>query len=336
MPHRRSLRAWSLALLLCLLPTVASAALQTLRLGQAQPYHFLAFANADVQQPSLPVQRAVVLLHGIKRNADDYFKNGQALLDNAGLTNADTLLLAPKFLTPSDRRVADDVPLWPKDKWMHGTESQSGRTGIAGFSVLDDLLAYLADRQRFPQLKEILFIGHSAGGQLMQRYTVLGDGDQRLQGSGISLRYVISSPSSYVYLDDSRLQDGAFKPVQTILCPSYNYYRYGLERPPAYFSRQGLDARQVFQRYAARNLTYMVGARDNNPRDRIMDGSCGADMQGATRVERQLTYLRYEAFLAQKWATPIAHRQFQVKGIGHNAARLFAAKSVATALFPTH
>ncbi|MDF0730770.1 hypothetical protein P0Y43_08500 [Pseudomonas entomophila] len=337
MPQRRTLSAWLLALSASLLlPAMASAAPQTLRLGQAQPYNFVAFANNDLQRANLPVQRAVVLLHGVKRNADDYFDSGQTLLQNAGFSDADTLLLAPNFLTPADRRAAADMPLWPKDKWMHGTPSQSGRTGIAGFTVLDDLLAYLTDRQHFPQLKEIVFIGHSAGGQLMQRYTLLGDGDQRLRGTGISLRYVVSSPSSYLYLDDNRLQGDAFKPVQTVLCPSYNQYRYGLERAPDYFTRQGLSAAQVFQRYAARQLTYMVGERDANPNDRVMDASCGAGMQGSTRVERQLTYLRYEAFLAQKWATPIDHRQFQVSGVGHNAARLFAAKSVARELFPRH
>ncbi|MGE7993443.1 alpha/beta fold hydrolase [Pseudomonas sp. NPDC089554] len=329
--------AWMLVALVILLslPAAASAAPQTLRLGQAQPYNFVAFANADLHQQSLPVQHAVVLVHGVKRNADDYFDNGESLLQNAGLNASDTLLIAPNFLTPSDRRAGDDMPLWPKDKWMHGTESDSGRPGIAAFTVLDDLLAYLADRQRFPKLKDILFIGHSAGGQLMQRYTLLGDGDQRLRGTGIAMRYVVSSPSSYLYVDDNRLQDGAFKPVLTVMCPSYNRYRYGLERAPEYFTRQGLSTAQVVQRYAARQVTYMVGQRDNNPRDRVMDASCGAEMQGETRVERQLNYMRYDRFLAQKWAIPIEHPQFQVSGVGHNAARLFSAKRVAEDLFPT-
>ncbi|ANC05095.1 hypothetical protein AB688_24420 [Pseudomonas putida] len=337
MPHH-ALRTFARSLLLLaasLLAVQAVAAPQTLRLGDTAPYNFLAFANNDLQRASLPVQRAVVLLHGVRRNADDYYDSGEKLLENAGFSASDTLLLAPNFLTPSDRRAGDDMPLWPKDKWMHGTESQSGRAGIAGFTVLDDLLTYLGNRQHFPALKEIVLIGHSAGGQLMQRYTLLGDGDQRLRASGIQVRYVVSSPSSYLYLDDNRVQDGAFKPVLTVMCPSYNQYRYGLERAPAYFTRQGLNATQVFQRYAARNLTYMVGELDNKPDDRVMDRACGAAMQGATRVERQLNYLRYEAFLAQKWHIPIDHLQFQVSKVGHNAARLFAAKSVARTLFPT-
>lgn len=315
--------------------TLATATQQTLRLGQAKPYNFVTFANADLQQ-AVPATRAVVLIHGVRRNADDYYQNGLNLLKKAGLTSTDTLLLSLNFLTDTDPRAGADMPLWARDKWMHGVDSEKGRPGIAGFSVLDDLLVHLADRKRFPDLKEIVLIGHSAGGQLMQRYSILGDGDERLAGSGISVRYVVSSPSSYVYFENSRLQDGAFQPVRTIMCPSFSRYRYGLDRAPFYLTRQGLDTEQLFRRYAARDVTYMVGERDNNPRDRIMDRTCGASMQGSNRVERQLNYLRYEAFLSSKWGVPIRHRQFQVAGIGHNVARLFATETAANGIFPTH
>jgi pimeloyl-ACP methyl ester carboxylesterase len=312
---------------------LAAQAQQTVRLGTFTPYSFVVFANADLHHV-VTAERAVVLVHGVKRNADDYFQSGQRLLEKAGLTAADTLLLAPNFLNDMDTRAGPDMPLWPRDKWMHGTRSNGERPGIYAFSVLDDLLAYLGDWQRFPQMKEIVMIGHSAGGQLMQRYTVMGGADQALAARGIAVRYVVSSPSSYVYLEDSRLQDGAFKPMVTIMCPSYSRYRYGLGKPPAYLTRQGLSGEQLFRRYAARDVTYLVGALDKNPRDRVMDRTCGANMQGSTRVERQLTYMRYEQFLSAKWGVEVRHRQFQVEGIGHNAARLYASETVANTLFP--
>lgn len=314
---------------------VAAEAQQTVRLGASTPYSFVVFANSDLQGV-VTAERAVVLVHGVRRNADDYFQSGQRLLENAGLTAADTLLLAPNFLNDMDKRAGADMPLWPRDKWMHGTRSNGDRPGIYAFSVLDDLLAYLSDRQRFPQMKEVVMIGHSAGGQLMQRYTVMGRADQALAARDIAVRYVVSSPSSYVYLEDSRLQDDAFKPVVTIMCPSYSRYRYGLGNAPAYLTQQGLSAEQLFRRYADRNVTFMVGSLDKNPRDRMIDRTCGASMQGSTRVERQLTYMRYEQFLSAKWGVEVRHPQFQVEGIGHNAARLFASQPVADALFPSH
>src|SRR5690606_8348423 len=136
------------------------------------------------------------------------------------------------------------------------------------------------------------------------------------------------------YLEDSRLQDGAFKPVRTVMCPSFSRYRYGLDRAPFYLTRQNLLPEQLFRRYAARDVTFMVGDRDNDPWHRALDRACGANMQGAHRVERQLNYLRYEAFLSGKWGVPIHHPQITVAGVGHNAARLLATEIVADTLFP--
>ncbi|MCP1496459.1 hypothetical protein J2Y86_001166 [Pseudomonas migulae] len=308
---------------------------QTLRLGRdVEAYPFRVYANADLYQPLKHIERAVVILHGVQRDADRYFETGRKLLDKAGLSDDQTLLLAPNFLTPTDPDVADDMPLWPRDKWMHGLESQSGRTGIPGFQVLDDLVAYLSDRQRFPALKEIVMVSHSAGAQLMQRYAVVNHLDAGLKSSGLHIRYIIASPSSYLYFDDNRLQVGGFSPVTTVICPSYGRYRYGLEGAPAYVQTQQLSPQQLFARYAARDVTYLVGAKDNNPNSRVMDSSCGANFQGQTRVERQLVYIAYERFLGKKWQTPVNHPQHLIRGLGHSAAQMFSDEQVARIIFP--
>ena len=308
---------------------------QTLRLGRdSNAYPFRFYANADLYQPPKGIERAVVILHGVQRDADKYFETGRKLLGNAGLSADQTLLLAPNFLTPTDPGVGDDMPLWPRDKWMHGIESQSGHTGISGFQVLDDLVYYLSDRQHFPALKEIVMVSHSAGAQLMQRYAVVNNLDAGLKARGIRIRYIIASPSSYLYFDDNRLQVGGFAPVATVICPSYGRYRYGLDGAPAYLQAQQLSDQQLFARYAARDVTYLVGAKDNNPNSRVMDSSCGANYQGQTRVERQLIYIAYERFLAKKWQTPISHPQHSIPGLGHSAPQLFRDEKVARIIFP--
>lgn len=323
-----TVKTWSMALLLTLFSSVTLAAAQVLQLGRAQPYDLLAYSNADQLRPEL-AERAVVIVHGVRRNAQDYYAGARQLLANAGLGGPAVLLIAPNFLSADDSPATDAMPLWPKDRWMQGSESSAGRRGIATFSVLDDLLAYLADSRRFPRLKEVVLIGHSAGAQLMQRYAVLGKAV-----AGLPVRYVISSPSSYLYLDANRPTPTGFAPLPGKHCPGYNQYRYGLERPPAYLVSQGLDAKQLFRRYAARNVTYLVGERDTHAASRIMDHSCGAEAQGRDRVQRQLGYLRYERFVSRAWAVDIAHRQFVVPGVGHNAAHLLASPQVARWLFP--
>lgn len=177
-----------LALLACLAwPAWAGDAMQTMALGKPAPYPFFTYANVrlDIR---LPVQHAVIVLHGVHRDADHYYRNGLILLGNAGLSQDDTLLLAPRFFSEDDPQTTPTAPLWVKNQWLQGHESVAGRTGISAFAVLDDLLAYLGDRHRFPHLEDITLIGHSAGGQLLQRYTLLGTGDQALRALGIHVR----------------------------------------------------------------------------------------------------------------------------------------------------
>ncbi|NWA01732.1 hypothetical protein [Pseudomonas gingeri] len=313
----------------------ANRSQQTIEIGpQGARYPFVVFANHDLQASEARIEQAVVILHGVKRNADTYFATGRKLLKLAQLPNQQTLLLAPNFLTEADRRASNDLPLWRKDNWMQGEPSGFGLGGISSFQALDDVVRYLADRQRFPALKRITLIGHSAGAQLMQRYAVLNPQDESLRQSGIDIRYVISSPSTYVYFDANRPQSQGFAPVVSIMCPSYNRYRYGIDAAPAYLQVQHLSAEQLFRRYAGRDVTYLVGSKDNDPANRIMDKSCGAGMQGATRVERQLNYLAYERFLGQNWNIPVQHPQFQVPGIGHSANGLYTSPLTAERLFP--
>lgn len=325
-----------LVLLACLAwPAWAGDTMQTMTLGKPAPYSFFTYANARLDT-RLPVQHAVIVLHGVHRDADHYYRSGLTLLGNAGLTQDDTLLLAPRFFSEDDPQKTPTPPLWVKSQWLQGQESVAGRSGISAFAVLDDLLAYLADRHRFPHLQDITLIGHSAGGQLLQRYTLLGTGDQALRALGIHVRYIVASPSTYLYLDANRPLGEGFAPLPAAQCADYDRYRYGLPGAPDYFVTQHLDARQVLGRYAARDVTYLVGERDRHPHSQIMDRSCAAQAQGSDRVERQLNYLRYEAFLAQRWSITLAHRQYVLPGIGHDPARLLTDPGVAKLLFPGH
>ncbi len=70
------------------------------------------YANADLGQLPSQVQRAVIIVHGVKRNAVDYFAIGQHLLAMAHLTPANTLLLAPNFMAHKDLGLLPDMPIW--------------------------------------------------------------------------------------------------------------------------------------------------------------------------------------------------------------------------------
>ena len=123
-----------------------------------------------------------------------------------------------------------------------GKKARTACRPPAGFSagqlvqVLDDLLRSLDDRQRLPALAA----GHSGGAQLVQRYAVLNNVDGPLRRDGLALRYVIANPSSYLYLTNERPRpDGKRAPYERGICPTYNQYKYGTDKLPAYARAPG-------------------------------------------------------------------------------------------------
>ena len=309
------------ALLLCSLAGFA----QDAQTAQVSPGYALAvFANHTLgaTTPDAEIKRAVILVHGVRRNAGDYFATGEQLLAAAHWATADTLLLAPGFFTARDRPTDTALPLWDS-RWMQGRPSVQGQVGITPLRALDDLLAWLGDAKRYPALKQIMLIGHSAGGQLVQRHAVFSSAEQRLAAQGIELRYVISSPSSYLYFDDRRPVGSSFNEDAVAHCPEVNHYRYGLEALPSYLAAQPLDAHELYRHYANAPITYLVGEQDNDPNHPLLDKSCAAQAQGHNRLERQRQYLAYEHLLGREWHAPARHVQAQVPGAGHSAKAIY-------------
>ncbi len=322
------LSALLLVAALCLPPTTVPAQStaipprQALTIGTV-PYVMGVYANADLNQLPSHVVRAVIIVHGVKRNADAYFALGQGLLQRAKLTPGNTLLLAPNFMAHKDRGILPGMPIWGGAAWMQGEASISGVTGVTSFAAMDDLLRWLADTRRFPDLREIVLIGHSAGAQLMQRHALMSPVPETLQQAGIHLRYVLSSPSSYLYLSPERPQGTGLAIPPAGACADYDDYRYGLGQAPDYLARQHLDGRQLFVRYAGRDVRYLVGGRDVDPQHRFLDRSCAAALQGPTRLARQLAYLDYEQFLAKRWQVPVQHPQQVIPEAAHGAPKLY-------------
>src|SRR5205085_11822237 len=124
--------------------------------------------------------------------------------------------VAPQFVTEADvtaHALGPDMPIWTDSGWKQGDQSRTttqlpADTAVSSFTVVDELVTALADRTRFPNLAEIVVAGHSAGGQLVHRYLAASSKEDSLRPSGIGVRYVVASPSSYLYFDTRRpIQD---------------------------------------------------------------------------------------------------------------------------------
>ncbi|AUA58578.1 Uncharacterised protein [Achromobacter spanius] len=311
---------------------------QTVELGKpGHRYKMPVYANRNLAKDDLrDIKQIVIVVHGVKRDADSYYETVAQLLTHNPDRARNTLILAPRFSGSIDSGFGG-MAAWRKADWEDGGESvkASGRPApVTSFQVLDDLLGSLDDRKRLPTLAGIVLAGHSAGAQLVHRYAILNNLDGTLRRDGLSLRYVVANPSSYLYLSNERPRaDGkGYARYERGICPTYNQYKYGTDKLPAYAG--DTDDSRLFVRYAAREVIYLLGGADNNPEHRLLDKTCGAEAQGATRLARGTGYVQYEHVLAARGAKPVPlhHSSFEVGGVGHDSKRMFGSVCGAQAL----
>lgn len=283
------------------------------------------FAQTDVT-------RAVIIIHGWPRrdiDADRY------LQQRVGALAAHTLFITPQFLTAVDveaHHLAPATLRWQARGWLQGYDAEAPAP-ISAFAVIDAIFAQLADRDRFPQLSEVVLAGHSAGGQFVQRYAVVGRGSQALSAAGIHVRYVAANPAAYLYFDDRRPQaDGSFASVGAS-CPGLGDWNNGLAaRLPTYL-QQPVAPEALEQAYLQRDVIYLLGTADNDPNADALGQSCSYKSQGATRYARGHAYFRYISAAAQERRLPPRHQLMEVPDVAHRTFAMYGSACGLAALF---
>lgn len=145
---------------------------------------------------------------------------------------------------------------------------------INSLDVLDAYVDYFTDKSRFPNLNIMVIAGFSMGGQTVNRYITFRPDTSK----DSMINYWISSPGSFLYLNDSR-------PAPNKKCKGFNEYKYGLDGAlPDYVSRSAKQNTPdiIRERYLSRKTFYFVGTEDNNSGDK----SCEAKVQGKDHVDR--------------------------------------------------
>ncbi len=283
------------------------------------------FVSGDWSAPLPGVRRAVVVLHGRLRNADAYYRSALKAQAAAGGLGAESLMIAPQFLAGIDlsaHGLSNRTLHWSLGGW-EGGEPAEGPTGASSFDALDAILRRLANRKLFPDLAEIVVSGHSGGGQVVQRYAVLGRGEEAAHQAGIRVRYVVANPSSYAWF-------GSARPDETVArsCPGYDQWKYGMRGLPPYAAGQNVEPLE--QAYAGRRVIYLLGTEDIDPNHPALDKSCMAETQGANR------YARGHAFFSAvqaRYGPALLQTLHDVPGVGHDADRMLTSACGLSALF---
>ena len=285
------------------------------------------------------VERIVVVIHGSGRNADDYFQRvGDAL---ATLPNevGRTLVIAPQFLKEEDIDhwgLPSQMLYW-SGGWRTGSKSfdtiENPRPArISSYAVLDQLLELLLTPSLYPNLTGIVVVGHSAGGQFVNRYAAATNVPD-LPGAP-PFRFVVANAGTYLYMSPKRGVTNALgyfavpSATEQAACPGWDDYKYGLEQLNSYMSSTGPS--QLISNFQSREVRYLLGELDTGVVG--LDISCEAMLQGDQRLERGL---EYHAHLVNLFGSSIvAQHQLQiVPSVGHDSEALFASGAGIHALF---
>ena len=310
------------------------------------PSRSLVYRTFPLDRRNEAVTRVFILVHGAGRNADDYFLSAAAAAFLAGALE-NTLVISPRMASNDGRgcrdRLEEHEISWNCNSWRSGGPAQSDTT-LTSFDFLDQLLRSVARKEVFPNVQAIVVAGHSAGGQVVNRYAMANRVHETL---GVPVRYVVSNPSSYAWPAADRPTSAAWSltanaPGYIALagddttafrsmgegrgCTGYDQWPYGMQHRSGYAAAQSDD--QLRRQLAGRPVTYLLGELDILPLGGF-DGSCAAMAQGPTRLARGQAFARYvnEKLGAQ-------HTVVVVPLCGHNARCMFTANVALPLIFP--
>ena len=294
------------------------------------PARSLIYRTYSVDAPNPQIARALVMVHGAGRDADNYFRTAVAAAFLAGALD-DTIVISPRFA--SNNGVCRDALAPNEVSWSCGGDSwRSGGASVTddkltSFNLADEILRKLARKAIFPNLKTIVVAGHSAGGQYVNRYEMSNQVHDTL---GVPIAYVVSNPSSYAYLDATRPSPdptgfGPFHDARN--CTTFDRWPYGLEDRTGGYTAKESDE-QLKKQLALRPTTYLLGEIDILPLGGF-DGSCPAMAQGSTRLARGQAFAKY---VNQKFGA--RHTVTVVPLCGHNARCMFTSEIALPILFP--
>ena len=185
--------------------------------------------NSDAA-PNDKVTTALIFIHGLSGAANTYFCTGAA-----SAIGRDVIVIAPWF---GDEQVngtdwgtsaqdSSSSAYWSTSRWMYGGDTSPGgplpARWTTSFDAMDAIIANISTLQLFPNLRQVTVVGFSAGSQYTLRYAFASPvgGASGAGSSNVHVRFIVSDPSSYLYLDASvrcheRMSAGTLRPSELI------------------------------------------------------------------------------------------------------------------------
>ena len=162
------------------------------------------------------IQHAIICIHGSGGGAFSIFRACHRNVKESGL-NDKVLVFAPAFLggRSVEGTEEDSLLFWPRRYtiWTWGlaearTKASKEKLRISTFDVMEKIIKDLCDRKNFPNMRTITMVGISAGGQFINRFAASNVVEDKVaKPAGIRMRYIVTNPLSYLYLDNRRPEE---------------------------------------------------------------------------------------------------------------------------------
>src|SRR5580692_9656375 len=246
------------------------------------PARSLVYRTYSLDTRNEAITRALIVVHGAGRDADNYFRNVLAAAFLAGALE-NTVVIAPRMGSTAanchDYSASNGIS-WNCHTWRSGGPAVSN-PDVTSFDFLDEVLRKVARKEIFPNLKQIVVTGHSAGGQVLNRYEMANQVHDKL---GVPVSYVVSNPSSYAWPDATRPTEAAYSVqahepgyIPAVIpnaaafrnfsgardCTTYDQWPYGMKNRTGYTAKQTDD--QLKTQLSSRPTTYLLGELDVFP-----------------------------------------------------------------------
>jgi hypothetical protein len=285
--------------------------------GSAESFNY--YGNYDPKKLNPNVQTMMIVVHGINRNAGEYFNWVNRAVANANQQSS-TLVIAPRFNVQSE--AATDELYWGRLAWRDGDNSSS-TVKVSSFAVVDSIIGEVVRSGNFEGLQQVVVTGHSSGGLFTHVYAASNFAERNYDQ--LRFRYVTSNSQYYYYPTDQRWDEVADELFLPGNCNSYDIWPMGFNVIPTYLS--GTSEEVLNDQLIEREVIYFLGnGQQADPT--INDTDCNAVLLGSTRYRRGENILQTinRLFPANN------HRQFTVEGIGHDGEGIYSSPEFQTLL----
>jgi hypothetical protein len=263
---------------------------------------------------------AVIVIHGINRNANDYFNYLMQSLQAESLEN-NTVLIAPFFKSAAEAQ--DGEHFWSSTAWREGQQSSSSAKA-SSFEVVDQLIAQLANKARFPVLEKIVVTGHSSGGLFTHLFAAANTVEAAYPD--INFDYVVANSQYFYYPDGQRVDENTNQLYIPAGCTGYDLWPMGYAVVPPYVGTTNTSTFNT--QFVQRNITYLLGNGSGSD-SALNTTDCYATLLGSSRYKRGENMYQY-----MELAYPGTHNHSRVivDGIGHDGAGMYSSATFKTLL----